>query len=191
MQMPKLSAVAALSIFPFFVLGCQAEAPKDTSSVLDVPSISGSVAEYVETRTAFADSVIRLVVLADGQVAWYQGTSSTPATFVKYVGSLGSGIVGNIRAFSSEAALTQADTEAALVNVSWGPDECSGQESDETLVLRRSGDHSTLAVRRAPCSLQYNRSLIDGEGFLTSVGGEADNLFQMLELMRRLAGRRQ
>lgn len=184
----KLAPVAAVLV-ALLVSACGAPKTEDASAVLDVPSIDGSIAEFVDRGGPFDDVVIRLAVMADGQVAWFQGTDTAPEVFVKYVASLGTGMTGNIRAFSAEAALTQADDTDALRRRPMGTIACSGQEAQRSLILRRSGGHSTLAIFKA-CIEHWNPSLLHDEGHATDLGREADYLFDLLQGMRQVGARR-
>jgi hypothetical protein len=194
MQLPALKLLSAALTTTLLLTGCGAKNAETASSVLDVPSIDGSIAEFWDQGGPFDQTDIRLALMSDGQVAWFQSNGAGgPVAFVKYVASLGTGIVSNVRAFSAEANLTQADEWQALeYEHHLHPIACSGQEPSYTFVLRRAGNRSTIAAQTGCGALRYNPSLLEGgaEKYLNGVGLEAQNLFDVLKGIRMLGARR-
>jgi hypothetical protein len=181
--------LAPLTVLATLVLSaCGAGKTEDASAVLDVPSIQGSIAEFVDRGGPFSTSVIRLAVMGDGQVAWFQSEAGAPEAFVKYVATLGTGVTGNIRAFSAEGNLAQADTMEQLERINMGAIPCTGQEANQSLILRRAGGHSTLAVAKT-CGEFWNPALLES-GYPGARAMEIDNLYQNLQSLRYLAARR-
>lgn len=125
----------------------------------DVPAVAGSVAEFVHRGGLPSEGVMRLAVLAAGQIAMYRAGPLGDEAFVRNVGSFDASMIGSIRAISANASLAQIDDPDQLTVLNSGEDvACPVGLPQQELILRRANDASTLA-QRTYCVTSMNPSL--------------------------------